>query len=105
MPPKIVQVANKKYAGLTDTKVITRLMADNSRNVQRGQDGETNYVVYENCKDQYSESPTPEVLCIKSDLNVSLTKLSAYKRNGGNRKDGLTKMVFYVAILSMLLFW
>ena len=104
MPPKIVQVANKKYSGLTDKKVITRLMADNSRNVQRGLDGETNYIVYENCKDPYSESPTPEVVCTMSGSNISLTKLSAYKRNGGRRKDELTKTLFYISILSMFLF-
>ena len=104
MPPKIVQVANKKYAGLTDKKIITHFMADNSRNVQRGQDGGTNYIVYENCKDPYSESPTPEVLCIKSDSNISLTKLSAYKRNGGNRIDELAKLLFYISILSTFLF-
>ena len=104
MPPKIVQVANKKYAGLTDKKVITHFMADNSRNVQRGQDGETNYIVYENCKDPYSESPTPEVVCTKSGLNISLTKSSAYKRNSGSRKDELTKILFYISILQVLLF-
>ena len=103
MPPKIVQVANEKYAGLTDTKFIPRLMTDNTRNLQRGQDGNINYVVYENCKDPDSESPTPEVLCVRSDFDVSLTKSSKYKRNFANRMEQPRLILFRIVTVSMIL--
>ena len=103
MPPKIVQVANKNYASLMDKKVITQLMADNNRKVQRGQDGKTNYVVYENCKNPDSESPTPEVLCTKLDSNPSSSKSSAYKRNHGVRLHEQSQILFLVVISILFL--
>ena len=99
MPPKIIQVANKNYASLTDTKIIPQLMADNNRKVQRGQDGKTNYVVYENCKNQDSESATPEVLCTKADSYQSPSKSSAYRRNHGVRLYEQSHILFLVVIL------
>ena len=99
MPPKIIQVANKNYASLMDKKIITQLMADNNRKVQRGQDGKTNYVVYENCKNLDSESPTPEVLCTKSDSNPSASKSSAYRRNHGTK---LHEQSLFPVVISML---
>ena len=103
MPPKIIQVANKNYASLMDKKVITQLMADNNRKVQRGQDGKTNYVVYENCKNPDSESPTPEVLCTKSDSNPSASKSSAYRRNHGDRLHEQSHISFPVVISLLFL--
>ena len=104
MPPKIIQVANKNYASLTDTKIIPQLMADNNRKVQRGQDGKTNYVVYENCKHQDSEAATPEVLCTKSDSNQSASKSSAYRRNHGARLHEKSHILIPHLILSILLY-
>ena len=103
MPPKIIQVANKNYASLMDKKVITQLMADNNRKVQRGQDGKTNYVVYENCKKPDSESATPEVLCTKSDSNPSTSKSSAYRRNHGTKLHEQSLFPVVISILFLII--
>ena len=103
MPPKIIQVANKNYASLMDKKVITQLMADNNRKVQRGQDGKTNYVVYENCKKPDSESPTPEVLCTKSDANPSASKSSAFRRNHGVRSHDQSLFPVVISMLFLII--
>ena len=88
MPPKIIQVTNKNYAYFKDTKIVPQLMADNNRKIQRGQDGGTNYLVFENCKDEESESATPEVICNKMGFNASVTKSSAYVKNRAIRIEG-----------------
>ena len=103
MPPKIVQVTNKNYAYFKDSKIVPQVMADNNRKIQRGQGDNTNYLVYENCKDEDSESATPEVICNKMGSNETLSKSAAYIKSQAIRKEGPIDILFTTLIVSTVL--
>ena len=85
MPDKKVQVQNKRYKELKDTKTISRVIGNNFRKIQQDQE-KSKYVVYENCRE--------EEIAIQLKADVKVLPSSAYCKHLGVKFD-------YIILLSV----
>ena len=85
MPDKKVQVQNKRYKELKDTKTISRVIGNNFRKIQQDQE-KSKYVVYENCRE--------EEMALQLKADVKVLPSSAYFKQLGVKFD-------YIILLSV----